>query len=668
MTHEIKWLRVFLGVFLAVGLLAAADTDDAATSLLFAKQEQGEKKFDPDDAKVPPDARPMELLRAEILASGDYRIDSLVSGYQWGLGTVTYSFYEDDVFHGSYYSSETVSEVSEGVKANVRQIMAFYGTLFNINFVEVTETSSNIGLIRFMRSSGPGYAYAYYPSSSSMFHVAGDVHLNPSYDRLGDTNGFQHPPGQHGYVSLIHEIGHTLGLKHPHDGSPTLPKGEDNQTTTVMTYDFTGYSPATPMGYDLMALQYLYGGRTNRSGNDLYPFTSRGLDQYSLGALYWDTPYSTQQVIWDSGGINNLDLTGLPSASAGYRLDLRELGWLCAQANYIVDSSPSDPDVYMRKGSVVGKGVAIRDVTNSFSSDSIYANPQPNVFKGYDRTRVTGNDVLYYADAADTLDLSGYTPSEVTDTQDGNDRVLGFGANGSVRIKDYYLGNGPVVTYSSVPPSFSVNDVTLTEGNSGTVSAVFTVSLSQPSSDPLTVDYATSGGTATEGSDYGAASGVLTFAPNETSQTVNVTVYGDTAVEPNETFYVNLANPSAPALISDSQGTGTINNDDVAQLAITAMTPQSYTPPYGRGQTVTITATVKSGDSPAAGASVVFKMTKPGTTKTTKKNVTANSSGVAVWNYTIGRRDPLGNYSVSATATLGSQTAASSTPAFFSVQ
>jgi hypothetical protein len=49
-----------------------------------------------------------------------------------------------------------------------------------------------------MRSTAPGYAYAYYPSSTSMFSVASDVHLNPSYDRLGDTNGFQNPAGEHG--------------------------------------------------------------------------------------------------------------------------------------------------------------------------------------------------------------------------------------------------------------------------------------------------------------------------------------------------------------------------------------------------------------------------------------------------------------------------------------
>jgi serralysin len=74
-----------------------------------------------------------------------------------------------------------------------------------------------------MRSTAPSYAYAYYPSSTSMFSVASDVHLNPSYDRLGDTNGFQNPAGEHGYLAMIHEVGHAIGLKHPHDGSPNLP-------------------------------------------------------------------------------------------------------------------------------------------------------------------------------------------------------------------------------------------------------------------------------------------------------------------------------------------------------------------------------------------------------------------------------------------------------------
>ncbi len=79
----------------------------------------------------------------------------------------------------------------------------------------------------------------------------------------------------------------------------------------------------------------------------------------------------------------------------------------------------------------------------------------------------------------------------------------------------------------------------------------------------MTVAYATANGTATAGSDYVAKSGTLTFAAGTTQQTIDVTVNGDTVVEPNETFVVNLSSPSG-ATIADSQGQGTISNDDTA--------------------------------------------------------------------------------------------------------
>jgi hypothetical protein len=79
----------------------------------------------------------------------------------------------------------------------------------------------------------------------------------------------------------------------------------------------------------------------------------------------------------------------------------------------------------------------------------------------------------------------------------------------------------------------------------------------------VTVSFATADGTATAGSDYVATSGTLTFNPGVTTQTITVNVVGDTTVEPNETFLVNLSAPSN-ATIATGQGTGTIVNDDGA--------------------------------------------------------------------------------------------------------
>ncbi|SOU04190.1 hemagglutinin [Xanthomonas arboricola pv. fragariae] len=122
-------------------------------------------------------------------------------------------------------------------------------------------------------------------------------------------------------------------------------------------------------------------------------------------------------------------------------------------------------------------------------------------------------------------------------------------------------GLGTIVNDDAVP-SLSIDDVSVNEGNSGTTTATFTVSLSAASGQTVSVNYATANGSATAGSDYVARSGTLTFTPGTTAQGVAITVNGDTAIEPNETFSVGLSGASN-ASIARATGTGTILNDDV---------------------------------------------------------------------------------------------------------
>ncbi|NUQ62290.1 MAG: hypothetical protein HUU20_07365, partial [Pirellulales bacterium] len=116
-------------------------------------------------------------------------------------------------------------------------------------------------------------------------------------------------------------------------------------------------------------------------------------------------------------------------------------------------------------------------------------------------------------------------------------------------------------------PALSIDDAGITEGDSGTKTLTFTVSMSGSNPSGASVNFATADGAATTaGNDYLAAAGSLTWAAGDTAaKSISVTVNGDTAFEPNETFYVDLSGP-AGANISDSQGLGTIQNDDAQPL------------------------------------------------------------------------------------------------------
>jgi hypothetical protein len=114
----------------------------------------------------------------------------------------------------------------------------------------------------------------------------------------------------------------------------------------------------------------------------------------------------------------------------------------------------------------------------------------------------------------------------------------------------------------ALPPTVSIDDVQVTEGDIGTILAQFTVTRSGDTSQSVTVDVATADGTATAGSDYTAIpTTTLTFAPGVTSLPVNVVVNGDVDEESDEAFFVNLTSPSG-ATITDAQGMATILEDD----------------------------------------------------------------------------------------------------------
>jgi len=134
--------------------------------------------------------------------------------------------------------------------------------------------------------------------------------------------------------------------------------------------------------------------------------------------------------------------------------------------------------------------------------------------------------------------------------------------------------------YDLAPTTASVTDVRITEGDSGTKNADFTVRLTAGAILPVNVSYATQDGTATAGSDYTATSGTLTFLPGQTVKTVSVPILGDRIAELDETFKLVLSNPSRGTTIRPTEAIATIVNDETDQIGF-QITLDYVTSAYG---------------------------------------------------------------------------------------
>ncbi len=204
------------------------------------------------------------------------------------------------------------------------------------------------------------------------------------------------------------------------------------------------------------------------------------------------------------------------------------------------------------------------------------------------------------------------------------------GGNVSVFLNADPTATVTITDVSQPPISLTINDVTVTEGNSGTTNAVFTVSLSSAASTVVSVNYATANGTATAGTDYTALPPTtLTFNPGETSKTITVPVNGDNQVELNETFFLNLSNLQANGsnvILADNQGQGTITNDDSASIAISDVTITE-----GNSGTTNAVFTVTLSNAVDTAVTVNYA-TANGTATTTDNDYTAIAATPLIFN------------------------------------
>lgn len=193
------------------------------------------------------------------------------------------------------------------------------------------------------------------------------------------------------------------------------------------------------------------------------------------------------------------------------------------------------------------------------------------------------------------------------------------------RGRVYFVADDGVHGYEpwalELPSAVSVGDVTVTEGDGGTTIATFDVRLDPASATAVTVAYATAAGSASAGSDFVAAAGVLTFAPGQTEASVDVAVVGDETDESNEAFALQVL-PMSGIAVADRRGAAVIVDDDAPRIAVadatvvegnsgTADAAFSVTLTTGDGQptanAITVRAEVEYGTADAAD----FPATRP---------------------------------------------------------
>jgi Ca2+-binding RTX toxin-like protein len=327
----------------------------------------------------------------------------VASGDKWNDGggaavTLTFSFPTGTAYHASNYSSTNEWSIwfwlGSSERAAVQTALSTLSHFVNVTFVETSDTSTNVGELRFAFSNtltDDEAAHAYYPDTHPS---AGDVWFNPDFF---NSDGGSVPVGSYDYLTILHEVGHALGLKHSFDAPNAIAASKDNYLYSIMSYtaspwsadgnSYASFYPTTPMYYDLLALQGLYGVRTFNAGNNVYIFKD--------GFRYW-------QAIHDTGGNDTIVYQGADNTTIALIP-----GALSSLSEAIKFQRPDNTFVYSKYTVTIGPSVVIENATGGSGNDSLIGNVAANVLTGGagkdSINGFAGNDKLRGGDGNDTI-------------------------------------------------------------------------------------------------------------------------------------------------------------------------------------------------------------------------------------------------------------------------
>jgi serralysin len=357
----------------------------------------------------------------------DVTVGAVLDGEKWAgaLGTgasLTYSFpwttRSTAAFAG--YNGQPYSLLNEPGAAQVygldatdqaaaKSALGAWAAVANLNFTELLETSTSVGDIRFAftsvseASATGGQAWGWATLPDPYQPAAGDIWISTAID-VADW-----APSSKNYESLLHELGHAIGMKHTFEGSPRLPAAMDTEQYSVMSYtpgahslyfkvtdgafgrksgQFSTIHPDTPMLLDIAAAQYLYGANmTYHTGNDVYTFDP-------------STPF--MRTIWDAGGQDTISVSNF---TQGCTIDLQAGHFSkitipsASTSGFTFSSPPPTPTYDGTDNLAIAYGVTIENAIGGGGNDTLIGNAAANELHGG-----AGADSLSGGDGSDTLD------------------------------------------------------------------------------------------------------------------------------------------------------------------------------------------------------------------------------------------------------------------------
>ena len=429
-----------------------------------------------------------------VSPTGILAVDAVDGGTIWSTNSLTYSFPTSASFftgfmglaYGANEPSNNFKAFTPIQQAAVTSALGMYASVANVTFTQITETSTQTATLRYAESDTPATAWGYYPSTSP---EGGDAWFSNS------THYYDSPVvGNYAWLTIIHETGHLLGLKHPQDvmGSfGAVPANQDSLEYSDMSYrSYIGASttqgltnatwsfPQTLMMYDIAAIQHMYGANFNtNSGNTVYKWDPN-TGQESINGVAQTAPGGNTifMTIWDGGGADTYDFSNY---TTNVSVSLQPGAWTttsAAQLAYLGGGLNAIGNIANALEYNNNPASLIENAVGGSGNDTITGNAANNTLTGG-----AGNDTIDGVSGTDTAVYSGASTNyQVTQNGDGSWTVVDLrpgSPDGTDTLKDitYLQFSDKTVALGAVqPPTVAAPTISSFSPDSGTVGDGYT--------------------------------------------------------------------------------------------------------------------------------------------------------------------------------------------------